>query len=200
MKVREGQVAPDFDMLDIYGRRVRLGDYRGRSVLVTFNRAAVCPLCNLRVAHLIRRYPAYHRAGLDVIAFFESSPQRAHQYLDRQRAPFPIVADLGREVYSRYGLESSLFGALWALLTRRSMYREAARLNVGGGMVANLTAMDGRMGGLPGDFLVGPDGRTRLSYYGRDAGDFLLFRDLELAAFGARVPEEAYNPADGLRR
>jgi hypothetical protein len=76
MRLREGQLAPDFDVTDIYGRRVALERYRGRLTLLSFHRAAVCPLCNLRLAHLIRRAPAYRRAGLEIIAFFESSPAR----------------------------------------------------------------------------------------------------------------------------
>lgn len=199
MRLREGQVAPGFDMWDIYGRRATLNAYAGRSVLVSFHRAAVCPLCNLRLAHLIRRAPAYRRAGLEVISFFESAPVRAHHYLDRQRAPFPIIADLTHDAYTEYGLESSFWGAAWARLTRFGEYREAARLQVGGGVLENVTQMDGKFGRLPGDFLVGPDGRIRLAYYGRDAGDFLLFRDLESAAFGAPLPE-SYVSAPALYR
>lgn len=186
-------------MTDLYGRRVSLANYLGRSVLLSFHRAAVCPLCNLRMWHLIRRYPVYQRAGLEVITFFESAPDRAHYYLDRQRAPFPIIADRDNNVYGRYGLGSSLLGVAWAFMTRRSMYREAARLAIGGSTVENVTHMDGRMGRLPGDFVIGPDGRVRLAYYGRDPGDFMLFSDLERVAFGAPLPEDAMGLPQGAR-
>jgi hypothetical protein len=173
-------------MEDFFGRRVVLSSYRGRSVLVSFYRAAVCPLCNLRLAHIIRRYPAYRNAGLDVITFLESSPTRAHEYLDRQRPPFPVIADRDRVVYAQYGLESSFFGAIWALLTRQPLYQEAARLKIGSAtLFENITRMDGRPGGLPGDFVVGPDGAIRFAYYGHDAGDFALFREIEVAGLGA---------------
>ena len=195
MRLREGQLAPDFDTGDIYGRRVMLERYRGRLTLLSFHRAAVCPLCNLRLAHLIRRADAYRRAGLEIIAVFESSPARAHHYLDRQRAPFPIIADLDHELYTQYGLESSFFGAAWARLMRTGMYREAARLRIGGSIIENVTRMDGRFGRLPGDFLIGPDGRIRLVFYGRDAGDFLLFSDLERAAFGGPMPDTQIMPS-----
>jgi hypothetical protein len=177
-------------MQDVYGRRIELSNYRGRAVLVSFYRAAVCPLCNLRLAHLIRRYPAYQRAGLEVIAFFESSLERVHQYLDRQRAPFPIIADRERVVYTQYGLESSMFGALRALVARLPMYREAAELKIGSStLFENVARMDGHSGRMPGDFLVGPDGRIRFAYYANDAGDFALFRDIEVAAFGRPLAE-----------
>lgn len=191
MKLRPGQMAPSFTTTDILGRRVALEEYRGRSVLVSFNRAAVCPLCNVRTYHLIRRYPIYQRMGLQVIAFFESSPERAHFYLDRLQAPYPIVADQAHAVYDLYGLGASFPGGLWAFLRRRSVYREASQLRLGAGqnLWENLWRMDGNLSRLPGDFLIGPDGRVQLAYYGRDAGDFLTFSALEAAAFGAPLDE-----------
>lgn len=192
MRLRPGQLAPNFDVEDFNGRRVTLSSYRGRSVLLSFYRAAVCPLCNLRLSHVIRRYPAYQRAGLDVIAFFESTSERAHEYLDRQQAPFPIIADHARVMYTEYGLESSMLGALRALVARLPMYREAAQRKIGSStLLENVVRMDGRMGRMPGDFVVGADGRIRLAYYAHDAGDFPLFRDIEIAAFGQPLPESA---------
>jgi thioredoxin-dependent peroxiredoxin len=179
MRLRAGQLAPQFTIDDIYGRRVSLAQYRGRNVLLTFNRAAVCPLCNVRTWHLIHRYPDYQRQGLEIIAFFESAPARAHQYLDRLQAPYPIVADLQHRVYALYGLESSLWRALRARLTRWSVYREAARKHIGGNDFYNVMHMDGAMGRLPADFIIGPAGEVRVAYYGHDAGDFLLFADLD---------------------
>lgn len=186
-------------MLDIYGRRVSLMNYLGRSVLLSFHRAAVCPLCNLRMWHMIRRYPAYQRAGLEVIAFFESTPERARFYLDRQQAPFPIIADHDNSVYGDYRLGSSLPSVVWAFLTRRGMYRDAARLKIGGSTADTFSRSDGPIGRLPGDFLVGQDGRIRLAYYGRDPGDFILFSDLERAAFGAPLPDVAMGLPLGVR-
>jgi len=68
------------------------------------------------------------------------------------------------------------------------MHREAIERGVSVGLVENIARMDGRKGLLPADFLIGPDGRIRLAYHGRDAGDFLLFSDLERMAFGAPLP------------
>ena len=49
MRLREGQPAPLFEGYDLYERYVNLSHYAGRMVLVSFYRAAVCPLCNVRL-------------------------------------------------------------------------------------------------------------------------------------------------------
>src|SRR5260370_40457420 len=96
-RLRAGQAAPLFNVLDMYGRPVSLASYAGRQVLVAFHRAANCPLCSLRLWRLIQHYPTLQRQGVAVIAFFESAPAYSHLYLDRMRPPFPLVADLERQ-------------------------------------------------------------------------------------------------------
>ncbi|HLY30900.1 MAG TPA: redoxin domain-containing protein [Ktedonobacterales bacterium] len=180
MKLKPGQVAPDFRVRDISGQPISLSAYHGRKVLLWFARPAACPLCNVRLWYLIRRYPEYQRQGLSVITFFESSDQVAHQYLDRQQAPFPIVADRQGLIYSLYGLKTSWMGVLRARLTRGSVYREAEEKGVGvWRTLANVLALDGPIARMPADFLIRPDQRVHQAYYARDAGDFLLFSELE---------------------
>jgi peroxiredoxin len=185
MRLKPGQQAPLFVAQDIYGQRVNLADYQGVSLLLSFYRAAVCPLCNLRTWHLIDRYPEYRRHGLYHIAFYESSPQRTHQYLDRLRAPFPVVADLDRAVYALYRLESSLLGAFYARLTRGSVYREAATKRIGGNTLQSVVQAGRAFGRLPADFLIAPGLRIHTAYYAKDAGDFLRFADIDRFVLGA---------------
>lgn len=174
MRLRTDQFAPAFDTRDVYGQRVALTQFVGRKLLLSFYRAAVCPLCNLRMLYLMDRYEEYRRQGLSVVAFFESSPKVIHHYLDRHHAPFPVIADLDRQVYSLYGLESSWLGSFRALLFRQPTYLRAHRRHAGGGYFSQLF-MDGKFGRLPADFLIGPDLRIQVAYYGRDAGDFMRF-------------------------
>lgn len=179
MRLKTGQPAPLFTQPDMYGRPVALEQYRERNVLMAFNRAAVCPLCNLRLHYLIYRYEEYRRRGLEIIAFFESSPQQALYFLERQGAPFPIIPDLGRAVYDLYGVESSLFEAARAFFTRLPAFREAAKHHIGGTMWQNLTRTEGPMGRKPADFLLSADLRIQVAHYGRDAGDYLSFAEID---------------------
>jgi peroxiredoxin len=179
MRLKPGRLAPIFTTVDLYGQRVSLLDYANVRVLLSFFRAAVCPLCNLRLAQLIQRYPLYQRQGLYAIAFFESGPEYGRHYLDRQQAPFPLIAGLESGIYDQYGLESSFWSAFYARLTRWSQYRDAARLGVGGNPFQNIYQMDGRFGRLPADVLLDPGLIVRRAYYARDPGDFMLFSELD---------------------
>ena len=179
MRLRQGQFAPFFDVRDIYGRQVRLENYYGYKVLISFHRAAVCPLCNMRTYHMIQRYPQYQARGMAVISFWDSTPQQARHYLDRLHAPYPIIADREHAVYARYGLESSLFGALRARIMRNTVYREAAQKHLGERSPIDAILAGRSLGRLPGDFLLSPGLRIARAYYGHDSGDFMLFSEID---------------------
>ncbi len=191
MRLQAGQPAPLFYAVDLYGRRVSLSQFAGTYLLLSFYRFAVCPLCDLRMWHLIRRYAEYRQRGLNIMAFVESAPDKAHWYLDRLKSPFPIVPDPRGTVYSLYGLESSPLGVVRALLGRQPAYREASQLQLGG---RRLRDMDGTLTRLPADFVIGPEQRIELAYYGKDSGDFLLFDDIDRFLL-SRVPSSPQRPA-----
>src|SRR5262249_62070523 len=112
MRLKVGDLAPAFAAIDLYGRRVSPLDSAGQILLLSFNRSAVCPLCNVRLSLLISRYEEYRRRGVYVMAVFESSPHYLHFYLDRQRPPFPVVSDPPRIAYDLFCLEASFWGPL----------------------------------------------------------------------------------------
>lgn len=191
MRLKVGQAAPLFTVTDITGRPVSLAAYAGRKVMVSFARAAVCPLCNVRLAHLIYRYPQYQAQGMAFIAFFESSVENAQYYLDRLRCPFPLVADLRRQIYTLYGLETLMLGTARGTL-RRGVYREARQRDLGiASLLRGFLAMDGAKFRMPAEFLLGPDLRVQRAYYAKDAGDFLTFAELDRFAAMSETGERA---------
>ena len=58
--------APQLTVKDIQGRYVRLGDYRGKVVLVNFW-ATWCPPCRMEIPDLIKLQREYRSRGLQVI-------------------------------------------------------------------------------------------------------------------------------------
>src|SRR5262245_1436616 len=107
MNIQPGMPAPLFQTLDLFGNPVGLAAYRGKPLLLAFFRNAACALCNLRVHGLIERYADYQRAGLEIVAIFESPAASMRQYVGKQDTPFPLVADPEAHLYTLYGLENS---------------------------------------------------------------------------------------------
>ncbi len=177
MQLLVGQNAPDFVVADLYGNRIALEDYRGVCLMLSFYRFAVCPVCNIRMSRLAQQAEAYRRRGLYFIACIESSAENTRFYLDRLRYPFPMIPDLGGHLYETYGLRTSVLRVFKGMAVHADMYWEAYWRHLGGW---NIFRFDGEFGRLPADFLIGPDGRLMLAYYGRDHGDFLGLEQLDV--------------------
>jgi len=93
MRLQAGQAAPDFLRPDIGGISIRLCDYRGRYLLLSFYRYASCPFCNLRVHELLQRLPEFEKRGLSLVAVFQSAREGIIDHVGKQQPPFPIIPD-----------------------------------------------------------------------------------------------------------
>ena len=173
MKLHVEQAAPDFQIEDIHGTPIALGDYAGKMLMLSFYRYASCPLCNLRVHELIHRYPEFYAKGLHLLAFFQSPRESIRQYVGKQETPFPLVADPTRALYRRYGVESSWVGFGKALFKLPMIFDAVIKKKFLPGKMENEFAM------IPADFLIGPDLTISRAFYGKDIGDHLPMRDVE---------------------
>jgi peroxiredoxin len=173
-----GAQAPHFATQDAFGTPIDLAAYQGKTLLLSFFRNAACALCNLRVHQLIQKYPEYHSRGLEMLAVFESPRENILQYVGRQDAPFPIVADPQGQLYQLYGVEvsQSKAEASVELPQVQQHVREATELGW------QLTPEPGsNFFRLPADFLIGPDGAIQRVYYAAYVGDPLPLAEIEQA-------------------
>jgi len=107
MKQKSGNLAPLFERKDHTGKLIKLEDYRGKKILLSFFRNAACALCNLQIHRFIQQYPIWSQRGLEIIAFFESPEKNLQSHVGMQQPPFPLIADAEASIYELYGVESS---------------------------------------------------------------------------------------------
>ncbi len=167
MRLRAGESAQPFEVTDIFGGRINLRDFEGQKLMLSFYRYASCPLCNLRVHQLASRFDEFKANNLNLLAFFQSPQASIAKYVGRQDVPFPIVADPEREVYRQYGVESSWAGFFMAGVTKLPHLIKASLKGFLPGKMEGKTAL------VPADFLIGPDLKIEVVYYGHDIGDHL---------------------------
>ena len=108
MRIRTGQQAPDFEVIDINnGAPIRLADFAGSKLLLSFHRYAACPLCNLHIHELSKNYEDFAKHNLKVLAVFRSSVERTLDQYGSRSVPFPIAVDPTLNAYEAYGIEYS---------------------------------------------------------------------------------------------
>lgn len=172
MRLKSGQTAPSFSIEDIEGNPVRLEDFKGKKLMISFYRYASCPFCNLRVHQLIQKYDTFRKKGLTLLSFFQSSKEGIGEYVGKQKAPFPIIPDPQRGVYRLYHIESSKAKFLKGI-AQIGKYKEAAKLGFKPGK------REGDMVLVPADFLIDENQKIHRVYYGKDITDHLPIKEIE---------------------
>jgi len=173
MRLQAGEPAKPFEVTDIIGNPIRLQDYAGQKLMLSFYRYASCPLCNLRVHQLAMRQDEFKNKEMNLLAFFQSPQASIARYVGRQDVPFPMVADPERKVYGQYGVESSWAGFFIAGVTKLPHLIRASLKGFFPGKMEGQTAL------VPADFLIGPDLKIEVAYYGNDIGDHLPMKAID---------------------
>lgn len=135
-----------------------------RLVHLQLRRFAGCPICSLHLRSFARRHDELARAGVVEVAVFHSSAQDLATAQAQQ--PFAVVPDPERRLYEELGIGTSK-----RAMANPMVWLAAARaLGSGAATHPSAGAGDGTFG-LPGDFLIDPQGRIVASYRGRHADD-----------------------------
>src|SRR5215831_10163217 len=107
--VNVGDAAPEFDLSDSSGKRVRLSDFRGKkSVVLYFYPKDDTPGCTKEACSFRDQYEAFKDAGAEVIGVSSDSEASHRKFADKHRLPFTLVADTSGEVRKRYGVPATL--------------------------------------------------------------------------------------------
>jgi peroxiredoxin len=109
---------------DIYGDSIKLSDFKGRTVILSFFRDVSCPFCNRRAFEHSRSYKQLLRDGIEVIAVFSFTSQEIREFVAKYPRCFRIIGDPKLEIYNQYGIEHSVAGLFKAVLFNLSGIRK----------------------------------------------------------------------------
>jgi peroxiredoxin len=119
-----GSRAPSFDLPDLQGGKVSLGDYHGRAVLVVFSDPD-CGPCDAVAPDLARFHREHHDNGLDVLMVSRGELEENRRKAAEHAIEFPVVIQRGWRLSKQYGI----FGTPIAFLVdeRGVIARDVAR-------------------------------------------------------------------------
>lgn len=112
--VQAGDLAPDFELAALDGRRIKLSDLKGQPVLVNFW-ATWCPPCKAEMPLIIDAYRAHQAGGLRVLAIdttANDNVQDVKNFVAQHQMPFDVLLDVDDSVgggWNTLGLPSSYF-------------------------------------------------------------------------------------------
>lgn len=155
--------AKDFKAKTHLGEEISLADYKGQKIWLAFYRYASCPLCNLHIHDIIRRYDEVKNLGLVFLPVFQSPSSEVQKYAGKSDLPFPIICDPQEDLYKLYNVGKSYGGFLSLSVMAKGM---KAMMN--GHMPGK---MEGEVSRLPSEFIINESFEIVYHYDGKNIGD-----------------------------
>jgi thioredoxin-dependent peroxiredoxin len=108
-KVEPGQPAPDFELPDADGKRVKLSSFRGKkAVVLYFYPKDDTPGCTAEACSFRDSYEDFQEAGAEVIGVSSDSAASHGKFAKRHKLPFTLLSDAKGEVRKLYGVPTTL--------------------------------------------------------------------------------------------
>lgn len=100
-----GDQAPDFELVNSIGNKVRLSEaVRNGKVLLNFYRGGWCPYCYLELRALQKIHSLVKKDGTRIIAISPESKADCQRTLERNQLDFEVLSDKANKVTEQYRL------------------------------------------------------------------------------------------------
>lgn len=112
MKLKVGDVAPDFSVNDQNDNPVKLSDFKGKKVVLYFYPKDNTPGCTAEACNLRDNYQALQKAGYEVLGVSKDNEKSHQKFIDKFELPFTLLADTEKDIHEKYGtwVEKSMYG------------------------------------------------------------------------------------------
>lgn len=101
----DGTLAPDFALRSLAGQNLRLSEYRGEVVMLSFW-ASWCGQCRQEIPELEDLYQRYQRVGLTLLGVsIDDDRRKTEDMVQTLEVSFPVLMDERREVSRLYRVD-----------------------------------------------------------------------------------------------
>ncbi|QDU63173.1 Putative peroxiredoxin bcp [Planctomycetes bacterium Pan216] len=153
---RAGDAAPDFELTNAAGEKVRLSEQLKKGpVVLQWYRGGWCPYCNLQLRAMQKALPEFEEQGATLIAISPQLPDKSLSTKEKQELQFDVVSDLGNKVAEDYGIVFKLPEDV------ATIYDKFVKLQEQNGDDSNELP-------LPATYVIGQDGKIHHAYLNAD--------------------------------
>jgi len=127
-RLKTGDAAPEFALLDQHGQTVRLADFAGGKLLIYFYPRANTPGCTRQACSIRDAREELADLGLAVVGLSPDVPAQQQKFDDKYNLAFPLLADPDHRVAEAYGVwvEKTSYGKKSLGILRSSFLIDAA--------------------------------------------------------------------------
>jgi peroxiredoxin Q/BCP len=112
MDIKIGQKAPDFNVLNNKGEKVKLSDFKGKKVVLYFYPKDDTPGCTKEACSFRDGIAELKKLGAVVLGVSVDSVDSHKKFIDKFELNFPLLADTDKKMVEAYGTwkEKSMYG------------------------------------------------------------------------------------------
>jgi len=111
-KVKIGDAAPNFSLVDMDRETRSLGDFRGRSVVLAFYPGAFTSACKKEMCTLRDSIASLEELDAQVLGVSVNDPFSNKAFHEMNMLNFPLLCDYNRDVVELYGVAMPDFASL----------------------------------------------------------------------------------------
>ena len=121
-KLKAGDKAPAFSLLDQKGKQVSLSDFKGGKLLLYFYPKADTPGCTKQACSIRDASKELKKLGAAAIGISPDDPAKQQKFDDKYSLGFPLLSDPDNKVTKAYGAwgEKSMYGKKYEGIIRSS--------------------------------------------------------------------------------
>jgi peroxiredoxin Q/BCP len=112
LKLKEGDMAPDFSVATNGGGRVSLADFKGRNIILYFYPKDDTPGCTREACAFRDRFSEFKKRGTVVLGVSTDPVESHDKFAEKFKLPFTLLADEDKKIVTAYGVwgEKSFMG------------------------------------------------------------------------------------------
>lgn len=175
LKLKNGDFALNFEAKDIYGNDVKLSSFKGKKIILSFFRNVNCPFCNRRVHTIMGNNLKFKDSGVQLIMLFESTNDKlSSSVFHKGISPWPLIGDPKKEIYYKYGVESSILKLFNTFLHANPLkaMQDTKELNLPKDSDASKTL-------VPADFFIDENFKVVKAHYGEHLDDHISLEEMK---------------------
>jgi peroxiredoxin Q/BCP len=118
--VQEGIKAPSFTLPDSTGKKYRLEDFKGKTIILYFYPKDDTPGCTKEACDFRDHHSQFKKKGVEVLGVSADNEASHQKFASKYSLPFTLLADKEAKISKEYGVykEKSMYGKTYMGIER----------------------------------------------------------------------------------